>query len=153
MAALDKLTLTDTTRAGGYDPVRVRRRKLAAAIQDQIELLDAEERGGQYRKTVASRVRDLETDEVHEVQRQRRVVPWWWTDDDGVTRFSIRYGSTALKLKGGKSTVVLKAKGDLKPILIELRSEALAGRLDEALNSAASDLRIRFGRERAPGSP
>jgi hypothetical protein len=46
MSVLSKLQVTQSTeRAKGYDPVRVRRKKLAAAIQDQINLIEASESG------------------------------------------------------------------------------------------------------------
>ncbi|WP_216839323.1 hypothetical protein [Caulobacter sp. S45] len=147
MGVLDKLTLTDTAKSKGYDPIRVRRRKLAAAIQDQLGLLSAEAEGGVYRKTVRHRVRDLETDVLVETEQQRRVSPWWWTDDNGMTNLAIRYGSTVLKLKGGKTTVVLKSHDELSGILAGLKTDVLAGRFDEVLAQAAAELRERFGTE------
>jgi hypothetical protein len=144
MGTLDKLTLTETLKAKGYNPVRLRRRKLAASLQDQIGLLQAEAEGGSYSRTVRKRVRDLETDAVVETEQQRRVSPWWWTDDNGTTNLAVRYGSTVLKLKGGKTTVVLKAHDELLGVLTSLRGEVLAGRFDEALAEAASELRDRF---------
>ena len=86
-----KLTVSDD-RAKGYDPVRVRRKKLAAALLDQQHLLEASEAGGTYRKVKVKRARDLESDQVVDLEQQRRVTPWWWIDDDGVVKFSIRYG-------------------------------------------------------------
>lgn len=144
MGVLDKLTLTDGAKSKGYDPTRVRRRKLAAAIRDQIGLLGAEAEGGVYRKTVRHRVRDLETDALVENEQQRRVSPWWWTDDNGATNLAIRYGSTVLKLKGGKTTIVLKSHDELAGILTGLKVDVLAGRFDEPLAAAAAELKERF---------
>jgi hypothetical protein len=42
MSVLDKLELTaGSERRAAYDPVQVRRRKLAAGLLDQIKLIDA----------------------------------------------------------------------------------------------------------------
>ena len=150
MGVLDKLTITETTKAKGYDPIRLRRRKLAGAIQDQLGLLKAEMEGGAYSKTIRHRARDLETDAVVETEQQRRVSPWWWTDDEGLVNLAIRYGSITLKLKGDKTTIVLKTRADAVNVLTQLRTDVLAGGFDETLTAAALSLRDRFGRKAAP---
>lgn len=138
-----KLAVSDD-RAKGYDPVRVRRKKLAAALLDQLHLLEASEAGGTYRKVKVKRARDLESDQVVDLEQQRRVTPWWWIDDDGVVKFSIRYGSARLKLKDDKDALILPSIGHLQKILPPLRQEVLAGGLDDALAAAADALQARF---------
>lgn len=150
MGVLDKLTITNTVKAKGYDPVRLRRRKLAAALQDQLGLLQAEADGGVYQKTTHRRGRDLETDAVVETEQHRRVAPWWWTDDEGLFNLTIRYGSIALKLKGDKTTIVLKTRADLANVIAQVRVDVLAGNFDESLSAAAESLRTRFGRRASP---
>lgn len=135
MSVLNNLKLAvGDDRAKGYDPVRVRRKKLAAALLDQLHLLEASEAGGTYRKVKVKRARDLESDQVVDLEQQRRVTPWWWIDDDGVVKFSIRYGSARLKVKDGKDALILPP----------LRQEVLAGGLDDALAAAADALQARF---------
>lgn len=147
MGVLEKITLTDAAKARGYDPVRIRRRKLAAAIEDQIGLLKADAEGGAYRKTVRRRTHDLETDAVVETEQQRRVSPWWWTDDAGMVNFCIRYGSVTLKLKGDKTTIVVKTMADAAGVLTQIRADVLAGGFDNVLTSAAAALKDRFGQK------
>jgi hypothetical protein len=149
MGVLDKLTITETSRAKGYDPVRLRRRKLAAAIQDQLGLLKAESEGGAYRKTVRHRAHDLETDATVTTEAQRRVAPWWWTDDEGLLNLAIRYGSITLKLKGEKTTIVLKTRTEATNVLTQIRADVLAGGFDDVLTAASQSLRDRFGRKPA----
>ncbi|MBX7135391.1 MAG: hypothetical protein K1X67_22200 [Fimbriimonadaceae bacterium] len=145
MSVLNKLQLTESAeRTKGYDPVRVRRKKLAAALQDQMKLLEAVESGETYRKMKVSRERDLETDELLDVEKHRRVSPWWWVDDEGGVKFSLRYGSAKLKVKDGKDTLVLPSLGHLRKLLPDLRQEVLAGGLDAPLEEAASHLQSRF---------
>lgn len=153
MSVLNKLQLTQSTeRAKGYDPVRVRRKKLASAIQDQINLIEASESGAVYRKTKISRERDLETDDLVEVEQQRRVSPWWWVDDAGGVMFSLRYGSARLKIKDDKDTLVLPSLGHLRKLLPDLRQEVLAGGLDGPLNEAAAYLQERFTARKKPAA-
>jgi hypothetical protein len=145
MSIINKLQLTESAeRAKGYDPVRVRRKKLATALQDQLNLLNATEAGGSYRKVQVQRRRDLETDELLSIEDARRVNPWWWVDDGGAVRFSMRYGSTTLQLAEGKDTIAFKSIEDLKKTLPPLRQGVLAGEFDEVLAKAATDLQARF---------
>lgn len=152
MSILDNLTTAEApAKAQGYDPVRLRRRKLASALQDQLRLLQSEEAGEAYRRVRVSRKRDLETDEVFEVEQQRRVTPWWWVDDEGKVRFSIRYGATRLKLKDGKDVIVVASTAALGKLLPQLRQEVLTGGMDEMLSAAATELEARF-KTRKPAS-
>lgn len=60
MSVLNNLKLANSEdRKLGYDPVRVRRKKLAAALQDQLHLLEASQAGGTYSKVKIKRARDL----------------------------------------------------------------------------------------------
>jgi hypothetical protein len=145
MSVLNKIAVTESVeRSKLYDPVRIRRRKLAAALQDQLRLLEAVESGENYRRVRMERRRDLETDEVFDVERLRRVSPWWWIDDDGSVKFTLRYGSAKLRVKDGKEVLVLSGTAELRKILPALRQETLSGGLDEPLAQAAAALQDRF---------
>lgn len=145
MSVLDKLEVIDGgERQAGYDPVRVRRRKLAAALADQIKLIDAIEQGGTYQKSATRRQQDLETDEVISTTEQRAVPAWWRVDDSGKVHFALRYGAMRLKVKDGKDTFVLPSLEALRQLLPPLRQEVLTGQLDAALAEAAAGLQTRF---------
>lgn len=145
MSVLNKVQAVDSgQRAKGYDPVRVRRKKLAEALQDQLNLINATENGENYRRVRVQRKRDLETDELFDVERPRRVAPWWWVDDEGKVTFSMRYGSVRLRVKDGKDALVFPSIDHLRKTLPPLRQEVLAGGLDEPLAVAAGDLQTRF---------
>lgn len=61
MGVLDKPTVAASdTKTHGYEPVRVRRGKLADALQNQIGMLQATMAGGTFRKALVKRKRDLE---------------------------------------------------------------------------------------------
>lgn len=145
MSVLDRFEVIDGgERQVGYDPVRTRRRKLAAALVEQIGLIDALEAGETYRKAVVRRRQDLETDEVVETTEQRTVPAWWRVDDTGQVHFALRYGALRLKVKDGKDTFVLPSLEALRDLLPPLRQEVLMGQLDGALADAAASLQTRF---------
>jgi hypothetical protein len=147
MSVLDKLQIVGAIeRSQTYDPVRVRRKKIAAALQEQANLLAAES-GGAYQSVRVQRKRDLETDEVVEVEKRRRVTPWWSYDDAGQVRFSLRYGSVPLKVRDGDSVIVVATTEALKALIPSLRQEALKGGLDAPLEAAAGELMARFKRQ------
>ena len=144
MSVLDTLQVVPAgEQSVGYDPIKTRRKKLAATLQDQLNLLLAGD-AASYRRVRTERKRDLETDEVFEVQHRRRVVPWWFFDDAGQVRFSIRYGSVTLKLKGEDGVIVLPTIEALQDLLPALRRDVLKGELDGPLRVAADALLARF---------
>ncbi|WP_433942523.1 hypothetical protein [Brevundimonas diminuta] len=145
MSVLDKLEVIDGgERQAGYDPVRLRRRKLAAGLADQIKLIAAIEQGGTYRKAAVRRPRDDKADEAISTSELRSVPAWWRIDDVGNVRFSLRYGAVRLRVKDGKDTFVLPSLEALRDLLPPLRQEILTGQLDAALAEAAAGLQIRF---------
>lgn len=145
MSVLDKLEVIDGgERQAGYDPVRTRRRKLAAALGEQIELIDALEAGETYRKAIVRRRQNLETAEVAATKEQRTVPAWWRVVDAGQVHFALRYGATRLKVKDGKDTFILPSLEALRDLLPPLRQEVLMGQLDGALAEAAASLQTRF---------
>ncbi|WP_286951988.1 MULTISPECIES: hypothetical protein [Brevundimonas] len=151
MSVLDRFEVIDGgERQVGYDPVRTRRRKLAAALVEQIGLIDALEAGETYRKAVVRRRQDLETDEVVETTEQRTVPAWWRVDDTGQVHFALRYGALRLKVKDGKDTFVLPSLEALRDLLPPLRQEVLMGQLDGALADAAASLQTRFTPKKPP---
>ncbi len=151
MSVLDKLEVIDgSERQAGYDPVRTRRRKLAAALMEQIELINALEAGETYRKAIVGRRQDLETDKVGAATEQRTVPAWWRVDDNGQIHFALRYGAVRLKVKDGKDTFVLPSLGALRDLLPPLRQEVLMGQLDGALADAAASLQTRFKAKSPP---
>lgn len=150
MSVLDKLEVIEGgPRQHSYDPIRVRRRKLATGLADQIKLIDAIEQGDIYRKARARRQQDLETDEVVVTSEERSVAPWWHVDDAGKIHFALRYGAMRLKVKDGKDTFVLSELNELRQLLPPLRQEVLTGSLDAALAEAAIQLQARFTPKKA----
>lgn len=150
MSVLDKIEMIDSgDRQAGYDPVRLRRRKLATALADQIKLIAAIEQGGTYQKLVVRRPRNDKTDGAISASEPRSVPAWWRVDDVGNVHFALRYGALRLRVKDDKDTFVLPSLEALRDLLPPLRQEVLTGQLDAALAEAAAGLQARF----APRKP
>lgn len=72
MGVLDNLEVINIgQRQAGYDPIRTRRRKLAAGLAEQLNLLTVVQAGEIYRRTRIQKRQDLETDEVVISRAQR----------------------------------------------------------------------------------
>lgn len=151
MSILDNIEVIEGgERRTGHDPVRIRRRKLAAGLAEQSKLIDALELGEVYRRAKLTKRQNLETDEVVATTDHRAVTPWWHVDDAGKVHFALRYGAMRLKVKDGKNTFVLPALSDLRQLLPPLRQEVLTGSLDAALADAAAGLQSRFKTKKPP---
>ena len=93
MSVLDKLELTaGSERRAAYDPVQVRRRKLADGLLNQIKLIDAIEQGETHTKTKVRKQLAQGTNEVVTTLEDRSVSPWWTIDEDGKVHFAIQIG-------------------------------------------------------------
>ena len=150
MGVLDKVEMIEGDgRRRAYDPVRVRRRKLADGLADQLGLIEAQAEGRTFVKVKSKRIRDLETDQIEPVEERRQVAQWWWIDDDGQVQFALRYGSAKLKIKDGKDTMVFADLTALRKLLPPLRQEVLAGAFDAQLAEAAQALLTRFGKAKS----
>jgi hypothetical protein len=149
-ALLQKLKLTDATRAEPRDAPEVRlRRKLLAAINEQIAAAEAEQRGEPYIKRGLRYVQDAATGE-----RVKREVPlrfrrWWWLGPDGKVMLDVRYGARRLEIKPKKATVEVGARENLVPTLTLLKEAVAAGELDQVLLAAREE---RVGRFRRSGT-
>lgn len=145
MSIIDKIKVTESVDpVRGYDPVRLRRRKLAQALQCQITLLNSVQEVETSPSGDQSRGEGQEISDLLDVSRRRRVAPWWWVDDRGELKFALRYGSVRLKVKDDKETLIIPSMTELRKILPALRLEVLSGGLDEALANAADQLQDRF---------
>lgn len=81
-----------------------------------------------------------------QVEAQVAVKPWWFTTASGELAVSVRYGSRVLELARGKYAVVLAHPQDLTVTLDTIRAAVLAGKLDAAINTAATKPRAGFER-------
>ena len=103
MTILDKLTLSNKTKAGAVASPEIRvRGKMLEGLDVQIAAAEAQANGETYIKRARRWITDTETGE-----RVRKEVPvrfnrWHWRDESGKVFIQLRYGNKPLELKKGK---------------------------------------------------
>ncbi len=134
MSVLSKLTVKSVTRASKQDPVQMRRRKLVAAIEEQMNAAAAAAKGESYEVTRKSWVKNEQGEKVL-VDKLRKVRPWFF-EQDGGWYVQCKYGNKALTIGSGNAVFVKELK-DIADALNTLKAATEAGELDEAIAVAS----------------
>ncbi len=144
MSFMKSLTLTAAPKVN-RDPVRNRRERLIARLQEQKELIS----NPSLIRTVQ---RTVKKDGVRTVvETHQRVRPGWRTDEKGQVVLFVRMGWMLLEFEKGK-TGVLAGSMDRLPAVIDTLIEAVrAGELDPALETARSTRGAPARTARKPG--
>jgi len=146
MSTLNSLKLVASKKNRSLSPVAHRRNKLAAKIHEQIELCEAQRSGGVYAPRRLRTVIDRHTGERKTIEAVKRVKEWFWISDSGKINLAVRYGSKVLELAKGKNAIELASGDELIAALQALKTAALAGELDAAIEAASGALRAGFGK-------
>lgn len=71
---------------------------------------------------------------------------WVWTSDEGDWFISPRYGKALVKLAPNMNSIKCSDEKDVIQNLQKLKALTVEGKLDSALETAASEIRSRFGK-------
>ena len=145
MSVIAKLKLVSSKRDRTTSPIVVRRTKLHAKLNEQLELATANKEGRIYAPKRIKTVTNADGNRVS-VESVKRVKEWFWTGAGNKINLSVRYGSKTLELAKGKNAIELGTSDELIATLAALKEAVLAGELDEAINSASDKLRAGFGK-------
>ena len=145
MTVIAKLKLVSSKRERTTSPIVVRRTKLHAKLNEQLELATANKEGRVYAPKRIKTVTNADGNRVS-VESVKRVKEWFWTGAGNKINLSVRYGSKTLELAKGKNAIELGTSDELIATLSALKEAVLAGELDEAINSASDKLRAGFGK-------
>jgi hypothetical protein len=132
MSVIAKLKLVASKRERNLSPIIVRRNKLAAKIEEQLQLATAQKEGRLY---APKRIKNV-TNELGErvvVETTKRVKEWFWTTPSNKINLSVRYGSKTLELAKGKNAIELSSGDELLATLSMLKDAVIAGELDDDL--------------------
>ena len=143
MTFIAKLKLVASKRERNLSPILVRRNKLAAKIEEQLQLATAQKEGRLY---APKRIKNV-TNEIGErvaVETTKRVKEWYWTTPANRINLSVRYGSKTLELSKGKNAIELSSGEELLSTLSMLKEAVIAGELDDAITNASDNLRAGF---------
>lgn len=145
MSVIAKLKLVASKRERNLSPIVVRRNKLAAKIEEQLQLAQAQKEGRLYAPKRIKNVTNSEGERVA-VETTKRVKEWYWTTPANKINLCVRYGSKTLELSKGKNAIELSTGDELLATLAILKDAVIAGELDDAINTASDKLRAGFGK-------
>ena len=145
MTFITKLKLVASKRERNLSPIIVRRNKLAAKIEEQLQLATAQKEGRLY---APKRIKTVTNDagERVAIETTKRVKEWFWTTPANKINLSVRYGSKTLELAKGKNAIELSTGDELLATLSLLKDAVIAGELDEAIRNASDKLRAGFSK-------
>jgi hypothetical protein len=145
MTFIAKLKLVASKRERNLSPILVRRNKLAAKIEEQLQLATAQKEGRLY---APKRIKTV-TNELGErvaLETTKRVKEWFWTTPANKINLSVRYGSKTLELAKGKNAIELSSGDELLATLSMLKDAVIAGELDDVITNASDNLRAGFSK-------
>jgi len=115
------------------DPVKSRRRKLVAALDEQQLVLKALLKGDAHSQTKKRWVKGTGGERRQE-EVKRTVQPWFW-ERDGGWYVHCKYGSRTLTISGKNNAVFVTKLDEVAAVLDTLAKAAQAGELDKAINA------------------
>ena len=136
MTVLDTLNLVTFNPLQNNNPIAVRRRKLIAKIDEQIQIASNKD----YTPTQHKWVTD-EHGNQRKVEVAKRVKRWWTASVDGKINLVVRYGSKPLEFAKGKNAIELGSEEEVADVLAKVREAAELGELDALIEKQAQ-----FGR-------
>ena len=145
MSFIAKLKLVSSKRERNLSPIIVRRNKLAAKIEEQLQLATAQKEGRLYAPKRIKNVTNAEGERVA-VETTKRVKEWYWTTTANKINLCVRYGSKTLELSKGKNAIELSSGEELLSTLSMLKDAVIAGELDDAITNASDNLRAGFSK-------
>ena len=136
MNILNTLNLVTFNPLRNNNPIAVRRRKLMAKIDEQIQLATNKD----YTPTQHKWVTDDEGKQT-KVEVAKRVKRWWTASVDGKINLIVRYGSEPLEFSKGKNAIELASEAEVADTLRKVREAVKLGDLDALIERQAQ-----FGR-------
>ena len=139
MTVLDTLNFVAFKQLHNNNPIAVRRRKLIAKIDEQIQLATNTDFTPTQHKWVTD-----EHGNQKRIEVPKRVERWWATSEDGKINLVVRYGSKPLEFAKGKNAIELENEAVVADTLREIRAAVEMGELDDLIARQAQ-----FGRRLA----
>ena len=136
MTVLDTLNFVVFNPLANNNLIAVRRRKLIAKIDEQIQLAANKD----YTPTQHKWITD-EHGNQRKVEVAKRVKRWWTASVDGKINLVVRYGSKPLEFTKGKNAIELGSEAKVADVLAKVREAAELGEFDALIEEQAQ-----FGR-------
>ena len=136
MTILNTLNFVAVNPLQNNNPIAVRRRKLIAKIDEQIQLVANKD----YTPTQHKWVTD-EYGNQRKVEVAKRVKRWWTASVDGKINLVVRYGCKPLVFAKCKNAIELAIEEEIADVLAKVREATENGELDSLIEQQAQ-----FGR-------
>ena len=143
MATLDQLRFTTSTKPLHQPAVVQRRNKLIGKLWEQEQQIKAKLENTRFSIKKHKTVKDLAGNR-RRIEVDKRLKPWWFQNLDGQLCFRVRYGTRALEIIPGKSTISVKDFNELLSVIEVLKDAIANGNLDSAVSQASGCLRKNF---------
>jgi hypothetical protein len=146
MSLLNTLKLV-TAKKPVQTPIAVKRTKLLTKLEDQIDLMTAQQQGKNHHVVRTQWVTDTDSGARVAVEVHKRVREWFWQNSTGRLTAVIKYGAATLALgKGGKNAFEVSDVAELIAAFNAIKSAVIAGELDDAIADASVRTRKGFGK-------
>ena len=132
MTVLDTLNFVAFKPLANNNPIAVRRRKLVAKIDEQIQLASDKD----YTPTQHKWITDADGNQK-KVEVAKRVKRWWTASVDGKINLVVRYGSKPLEFAKGKNAIEVATEAEVADALAKVREAAEQGELDALIEKQA----------------
>ena len=132
MTVLDTLNFVAFNLLQNNNPIAVRRRKLIAKIDEQLQLAANKDFTPRQHKWVTD-----EDGSQRKVEVAKRVKRWWTASADGKINLVVRYGSKPLEFAKGKNAIELASEAEVADTLRKLREAVELGELDALIEKQA----------------
>jgi len=132
MTVHDTLNFVAFNPLQNNNPIAVRRCKLIAKIDEQIQLAAIKD----YTPTQHKWVTD-EHGNQRKVEVSKSVKRWWTASVDGKINLVVRYGSKQLDFSKGKNAIELGSEAEVDDLLAKVREVAELGELDALIEKQA----------------
>ena len=145
MSIVTNLKLITTVKSSSVSPVLLRRSKLLAKVQEQIDMCEATRNQQTYAPKRLKTVTDKETGERITIETIKRVKEWFWITNDNKINLVIKYGAKTLPLnKKGANAIELTNGTELIGTLHKLKDAVVAGEFDDAISEVSDATRKAF---------
>jgi len=145
MSIVTNLKLITTVKSSAVSPVLLRRNKLLAKVQEQLDMCEAKRNQQPYAPKRLKTITNKETGERTTIETIKRVKEWFWITEDGKINLAVKYGAKTLPLnKKGANAIELMNGTALIGTLHKLKEAVIAGEFDDAITEVSDATRKAF---------
>lgn len=145
MSIVTNLKLVTSTKANTTSPIMLRRQKLLAKVQEQLDLCEAKRNQQTYAPKRLKTVTNKETGERITIETVKRVKEWFWINENNKINLVVKYGSKTLPLnKKGANAIEITNGTELVGTLHKLKDAVIAGEFDDAITEVSNATRKAF---------